>query len=258
MKFLFDMSPHGYGRVIVFTIIGTTLCISVAFAIDSYSIADGWRWGAKPINNLTIPLVLAPPLLWFLLSQQRALALAHRDLLVVASTDGLTSCLTRGAFTTLVDAYLDKVAHAPSGGALLVIDVDHFKNINDALGHQRGDEALKAVTDSIKGALRDIDLVGRLGGEEFGVFLPGAGPDQARLVGERVRTFVNRIEFYAEGVAWPISVSVGGTVAHQRASFADLYRHADSGLYAAKRNGRNRVEMRIPPPDWRPRQGLNS
>lgn len=241
-----DFSPRGWGRVVLVTALGTVLCIGVAFAIDSYSFqTHTWRWGADPLNNLVIPLVLGPPIIGLLLSRQRALAIAHEQLMVVASTDGLTSCLTRRAFTILVDAYLEKVAAQEDGreGALLVIDVDHFKVINDSFGHDRGDEALKVIARTIKGAVREIDLVGRIGGEEFSVFLPGMDVDRTTLVAERIRRAVNVAEFVPDGHKCVLSVSIGGATFNRQASFAHLYKHADERLYLAKNKGRNRVEI---------------
>jgi diguanylate cyclase (GGDEF)-like protein len=241
-----DFSPQGWGRVYLLSVLGTLGCIAAAFAIDGYSFETGaWRWGSDPWNNLFIPLVLAFPLFVLLLSRQRALAIAHHQLMIVASTDGLTSCLTRSAFTTLVDAYLEKVAAEESRreGALLVIDVDNFKSINDSFGHDRGDEALKVIASTIKGAVREIDLVGRLGGEEFSVFLPGLDPDRTAAVAERIRAAISAAEFAPDGQRCALSVSVGGATFDRDASFAQLYKHADLRLYAAKRNGRNRVEI---------------
>lgn len=241
-----DLSPTSWGRVVVLSALGTLGCIIVAFAIDSYSFETGsWRWGTQPLNNVVIPLVLAPPIIGYLLSKLRELALAHRELMVVASTDPLTQCLNRRAFTAIVDRYLDRFADRPSGnqGALLVIDVDHFKQINDRFGHDGGDEALKHVAQAIKGALRDLDVVGRIGGEEFSVLLPGVSGERASKVAERIREEVYASELQLAGEQCRMSVSVGGATFDSNASFSELYRCADQKLYAAKRNGRNRVEI---------------
>jgi diguanylate cyclase len=94
LKQCFDISATGWGRVIG---LGTLCCIVVAFAIDSYSLETGtWRWGERPLNNLVIPLVLAPPFFGYLLSKQRELALAHRELMIVASTVPLHLALIGG------------------------------------------------------------------------------------------------------------------------------------------------------------------
>ncbi|MBO6718349.1 MAG: GGDEF domain-containing protein [Rhizobiaceae bacterium] len=243
-----DFSAEGRGRVVSITALGTLVCIAVAFAIDSYSFVEGWRWGDDPLNNLIIPLVLAPPFFYFLLSKLRELAIAHRELLVISTTDSLTECFNRRAFTALVDRYLDRMMQAKEAaeGALLVIDVDHFKTVNDTFGHDTGDDALKLIAATIRKAVRETDVVGRIGGEEFGVFLPGASYALTETVAERIRTAIGMVQFAPRGDRHPLSVSVGGVTFADPSSFSELYRQADSRLYEAKRNGRNRVEIHHP------------
>lgn len=241
-----DLSSRGKARVYLLTAVGTCFCILAAFAIDSYSFETGvWRWGDKPINNLVIPLVLAPPIFFFLLGKLRELSIAHHELMNVASTDVLTSCLNRRAFTALVDGYLDRVVQQKSleSGALLVIDVDHFKNVNDSFGHDSGDVALRLIADTIKSSVREIDLVGRFGGEEFSVFMPNLDPSRTAIVADRIRIAISTVAFTPDGQPHRLSVSVGGATFDRRATFADLYRHADQRLYAAKNAGRDRVDI---------------
>jgi diguanylate cyclase len=241
-----DWSARGRARVYAFAAAGTLVCIAVALAFDSYSFTTGtWRWGADPLNNVWIPLILAPPFFCFLLSKMRQLAIAHHELLTVASTDSLTSLLNRRAFTAMVDGYLERVASGERsfGGALLIIDVDHFKQVNDCFGHECGDEALKLIADTISGVVRDIDLVGRVGGEEFCVFIPAAEPERVLLIAERIRTAVNQAAFLPGENPHQLSVSIGGVTFVTGLTFSELYRRADQRLYSAKRNGRNRVEM---------------
>jgi diguanylate cyclase len=241
-----DFSRQGKARVWVLTTLGTLVCMAVAFAIDSWDFrAGGWRLGARPLNNVLIPLVLATPFFYLLLSKLRELAIAHHELMHVASTDSLTSCLNRRAFTAMVEAYLDRVTRerAQPVGALLVIDIDHFKTINDRYGHDQGDEALKLVAGSIRSSVRDLDLVGRMGGEEFGVFLPGADKDRSATIAERIRSAISTLNFAPGGRRHAISASVGGASFKGRASFAELYRLADQRLYAAKRDGRDRIDL---------------
>lgn len=242
----FKLSARGWARVILLTIAGTLCCVVLAFTIDSYSFKEGiWRLGTSPENDVIIPLLIAPPFFFYLLSKLRQLAIAHEQLMVVASTDGLTSCFNRVAFTTLVDAYLERVDQQEKRreGALLVMDVDHFKNVNDNFGHDAGDEALKLIVQSIRSTLREVDLVGRMGGEEFSVFLPGIAPDRVFLVAERIRETVKAANFCPEGISCDLSISIGGATYVRRTSFSELYKLADKQLYDAKRNGRDRVEL---------------
>lgn len=242
-----DFSARGWGRVILWTILGTLGCIAVALYVDSFNfmtLDEAGRTRAI-LTNIFLPLALAAPMLLFLTSKLRELAIAHHELSIVASKDSLTSVLNRGAFTTLVDAYLNEVREQERGasGALLVVDADNFKAINDSLGHDRGDEALRIIARSIAGILRSADLVGRIGGEEFGVFLPGSTVLHAEVVAERIRTSIYDAEFAPDGQQRRLSVSVGGAVFDRRLPFSELFRVADQQLYAAKHSGRNRISV---------------
>jgi len=240
-----DLSPESKGRVILTTVLGTAVCMAAAVYVDSFnfSLYDAPARFRSLLTDIFLPIVLAVPLLLFFSSKLRELAIAHRRLTIYASTDGLTQVMNRAAFSTLVDAYLKDVRSAEqrAAGALLIIDADNFKAVNDRYGHDRGDMALVTIADSIKSMLRAPDLVGRLGGEEFGVFLPGANCDQAERVAERIRTSVNDANFLPDGRVHRLSVSVGGAVFEATVPFAELFRLADQQLYAAKQRGRNRV-----------------
>ncbi len=242
-----DFSPRGAGRVYLWTILGTAGCVAAAIGVDSFNFASMTEEGRLRalLFDILLPTLLAAPLLYFFTSKLRDLAIAHERLTLYASTDALTSVLNRGAFTALVEAYLAEIRQAEreTRGALLVVDADNFKSINDRFGHDRGDEALKLIAAAIKGVLRRADRVGRLGGEEFGVFLPGGTPITAEAVAERIRLSVRAAPFAPDGNPHPLSVSVGGAVFDQRLPFAELFRLADQQLYSAKQNGRNRVAV---------------
>ena len=188
---------------------------------------------------VALPVLVGGPVMLFHLIRLHQLRLANQKLQVLASTDWLTACLNRRAFTHQVT---DHLTEAPEG-AFLVIDADHFKVINDHYGHDRGDEALQLMAATIKASIRDGDLVGRIGGEEFGVFLKGANLETARIVAERIRKAIEKASFAPDGAAHPLSVSVGGAFYDGPISFSDLFRIADQKLYGAKQLGRNRVEV---------------
>jgi len=242
-----DLSPESKGRVVLTTLVGTAVCVAVAIYVDSFNfpLYDATTRFRSLLTDIFLPVGLAVPLLLFFSSKLRELAIAHRRLTVFASTDSLTQVMNRAAFSTLVDAYLKDVraAQQRTNGALLIIDADNFKAVNDHYGHDRGDEALITIAESIKSMLRAPDIVGRLGGEEFGVFLPGANRDQAERVAERIRSSVNEAPFLPDGAAYRLSVSVGGAVFETALPFADLFRIADKQLYTAKQRGRNRVAI---------------
>ena len=124
-----------------------------------------------------------------------------------------------------------------------MIDADNFKAINDLFGHEAGDEALTIIARSIRAVLRAGDLVGRMGGEEFGVYLPGVDQRGAEAIAERIRRSVNLAVFAPDDRQRTLSVSIGGAVFEGPASFSALFRIADQRLYGAKQTGRNRVTV---------------
>ena len=125
--------------------------------------------------------------------------------------------------------------------AALLVDLDHFKEINDLYGHDRGDEVLAAVGVAFKNIVRDSDFIGRYGGEEFLLLLPATNREGAIQVAEAVRHAIAAITL--PGIDRPITASVGVAVLPDDAGDAvTLFRSADRALYAAKQNGRNRVE----------------
>lgn len=241
-----DFSRRGWGRVVLWTSLGTLFCVVAAFLLDSYSFESGvWAWGTDPIKNLLIPLIIAPPLLFYLTRQQRELAIAHHELMTLAATDSLTQCLNRRAFTAIVSEHLARLSGVDeaASGALLLIDIDHFKRINDTFGHDRGDLALVEVARAVRETVRDVDAVARVGGEEFAVFLPRATRENTEAVSERIRARISQTQVGSESRPAQLSASIGAAMIPPAASFSDLYVLADRSLYAAKRAGRNRVKF---------------
>lgn len=127
--------------------------------------------------------------------------------------------------------------------SLLMLDIDHFKQINDTHGHSAGDDVLKAVAASIKGQLRNVDMVFRYGGEEFLILLSNTAREAAAMVGERLRLAAQSEEFLADGRVVGLTVSIGCSTLLPGESVESLLRRADNALYVAKREGRNRLTM---------------
>lgn len=224
---------------------GAAFCIATAFFVDSFNFPylspDAIR--RAEFTDFFVPLVLASGFIFLLMFNIRRLAIARNELAIIAATDSLTKVLNRGAFLMLVDAYL-KDARAQveqNSGALLIVDADHFKSINDQLGHNRGDEALRLIAQTIKAQLHGADIVGRIGGEEFGVFLPGANRDQTKAIAESIRRQIREADFCPEGTPWPLSVSIGGIAFQGRTTYEEIFGAADRRLYNAKASGRDRV-----------------
>ncbi|MGV3576988.1 MAG: GGDEF domain-containing protein [Devosia sp.] len=244
------MSPRAvnglqsWSSVARWTFFGPLACVVVALVYNAVVFA-----GLGPqalhramLSAVVLPLLLAVPLFFFLSMRMRSLAIMNRRLGLVARTDSLTACLNRGAFTAKVETHLSSNI-GPQTGALLIIDADNFKAINDLHGHDAGDEALTILARSIRSVLRAGDLIGRMGGEEFGVFLPGVDQGHAEQMAERVRRAVQLAQFSPRGQAYALTVSIGGAVFEGMTNFTELFHIADQRLYGAKHSGRNQAAI---------------
>jgi diguanylate cyclase (GGDEF)-like protein len=164
----------------------------------------------------------------------------------LSSRDALTGLANRRHFESVLARELDRVARAGEPALLLLLDIDHFKRVNDEHGHHAGDLVLKAVADTLLQCVRPMDTVARIGGEEFAIALPNCPPAFGPMVAERIRLRVERRKI-ALGLAEPVSVtlSVGGAFAPQwvRSNLTLWLERADKQLYRAKSQGRNRAEF---------------
>jgi diguanylate cyclase (GGDEF)-like protein len=162
---------------------------------------------------------------------------------LLSITDPLTGVYNRRSFMELADQLLARSARSNSSSALLMIDIDHFKRINDQHGHSTGDEALKAFVARIQPCLRDEDILVRFGGEEFCVLMPGADGEGALTLAERIREHVAAEPIEAEGTSIAVTVSIGIATAVKGGDFAreSLFASADRALYEAKDAGRNQT-----------------
>jgi diguanylate cyclase (GGDEF)-like protein len=162
-----------------------------------------------------------------------------RRLRALAMTDELTGVPNRRALLALLAQLLRRSSTATS---LLIMDVDHFKSINDRHGHLIGDETLRSITANLRDAVAEPAVFGRLGGEEFAVVLPATDLQQAMSIAERLRERVLRIDLSRWLGERRITVSIGvATSAPNRDSISVMLRRADAALYAAKDAGRNCV-----------------
>ncbi|MBN8506054.1 MAG: diguanylate cyclase [Burkholderiales bacterium] len=167
----------------------------------------------------------------------------------LAHTDALSGAANRRGFLQGVDVELARAQRSGAPLSLLMLDIDHFKRINDQYGHATGDVAIAELARRCAAQQRPYDLLGRLGGEEFAMLLPGADADTACRVAERVREQVQALPVPAPGLAEALHMTVSiGVAAWQAGDDADtLLARADAALYAAKQAGRNRVVRAEPP-----------
>jgi diguanylate cyclase (GGDEF)-like protein len=173
---------------------------------------------------------------------------AQENLRFKASHDALTSLWNRGAIIELLERELSRARREDTSVGILLMDIDHFKKINDTRGHLIGDEVLRALTGHLKTEIRSYDSLGRYGGEEFLVLLPGCDTAKLAAKAEQLRQVVDRSPIDTSVGPVPATISIGGMASAEcpHAGLNDLLRAADVALYRAKMAGRNRVKMAGP------------
>lgn len=193
-----------------------------------------------------------------ILDLQNQLLATQQELKKMAQVDYLTQIFNRRAIITALKKEILRAKREKLPLSVAMLDIDHFKQINDNHGHQKGDLVLKECVQRIKGVLRDYDQVGRFGGEEFLLILPHATGEQALAICQRIKDSIANTPFLAGSIEIPCTVSLGVTDMHlschfkksekndesQISSVIDcLIRAADKALYLAKNKGRNRVTL---------------
>lgn len=160
--------------------------------------------------------------------------------------DPLTGLSNRRQFHTAVERAIDVIARAGEPALLLMLDIDHFKKVNDTYGHQAGDTVLQAIAHTLQSSIRPMDTVARLGGEEFAILLPNCQPTYGVTVAERIRAQIEAMHIsISPATQIQITMSIGGAFAHEwvRTTTALWLERADMQLYMAKQSGRNRVML---------------
>ncbi len=167
-------------------------------------------------------------------------------LVTISSKDPLTGLANRRSFDLALARELDRVARSGEPALLLTLDIDHFKRVNDTHGHSAGDLAIKAVAGALLDSVRPMDLVARVGGEEFSIILPNCPSPFGETVAERIRRRVeSTVVDIGLGLTVQVTVSIGGAFAPQwvRSTPAIWTERTDQQLYRAKAHGRNLVRL---------------
>ena len=230
---LYFMSPATFGRGILNIAVLLLPLNACAVLIQQVVLGPD---ALHPLEIMTITTLVGLPFMaggQMIGAQQYEL---HQRLVHLANTDTLTRLPNRGAFMRAAGGAL-----ARNGGVLLLLDADHFKKINDNYGHATGDQCLLAIADMLSGLVRGSDILGRVGGEEFAIFLPQTTMPHATKVGERIAAGFS----IPAGGASPlrVTISVGAAIAEPHMTLDEVLRDADIALYRAKSLGRARLEV---------------
>ena len=194
------------------------------------------------IFNLTVVFCMFSYLaLFYVVTVTRA----HRSLARMATTDSLTGLFNRRHMIELTEKELARHHRSPSNLTLMLMDIDHFKHVNDQHGHDIGDRVLDAVSLVLKNSMREQDFIGRWGGEEFLAVLPETDLDQAAVSAERIRKAIQALVIDSDGDKVSVTLSIGITQYRAQEALSNAIARADRALYEGKSAGRNRVEVAL-------------
>jgi diguanylate cyclase len=222
----------------------------VLVGVEAMVVAYYWDAGSERLTfELAMSAVIATtvglPVILYVVSQHERLRLLSERLTYLSSTDQMTGLLNRQTFVERLGMHFHGRGREKSCGVVAYVDADHFKRLNDRYGHALGDKVIQLLAQHIRGATRKGDLCGRLGGEEFGIFLAGASLEEAGTIAERLRRQVNASERELAIPGLSISVSIGIAAHKPGDSALQTMQEADRSLYAAKNEGRNAVVIEL-------------
>jgi len=204
--------------------------------------------GVAAYLAVAVALVVTLPLASWLVD---LLLRVHRDeqeMRSLASYDSLTGLLSRHAFFDNTNNYVSLAKREQKTFSVLIIDLDHFKQINDRYGHPAGDAVLKLFADVVNSVARRSDIIGRLGGEEFGMVLPSTTASEALEFAERLHQAIDKavLKFNGSAIRYTVSVGLAEYDTDPAVSIDDLLARADQALYRAKQSGRNQTAIYNP------------
>lgn len=230
-------------------VIITAIAAAAALGVTSLAVAalnvQGFDLNTEiaAILAVCVTLAVAPPIAWFLIDLLLGIYHLEQKMRSLASYDSLTGLLSRHAFLDSANNYVSLSRREKNPFSVLIIDLDHFKSINDRFGHPAGDAILKLFADVANSVARRSDIIGRLGGEEFAMVLPSTSTDEALEFSERLHGAINKAVLKFDGAAIRYTASIGLTQfdIESEDSIDDLLARADLALYQAKQAGRNQT-----------------
>lgn len=242
LSYLEEVFEHKRDKVVKYAIAPTDLLMMPIDSIESMG-AESENWFEAILRYVPQSTAHGPRVIWSVRDVTRT-HLLEQELKTLSETDELTEILNRRAFFSGLDSALRRAQKQQVPLACLMIDIDHFKEINDQVGHLSGDEVIKHVAQICKQVVRGSDYLGRLGGEEFGVVLSHTNAIDAYDVAERIRESIATTECQVEGHAIHPTVSIGiAEVNPSITSSKGLLIQADKAMYYSKQTGRNQVTL---------------
>jgi diguanylate cyclase (GGDEF)-like protein len=263
----YPIIPHGLPGLIILIAAGATFwLVNYALVVGAVILSDPHKSARQALGDLGDQVVVAASLglgvaltamlawePWLVAVLMITVIALHRALLLphfqqAARTDSKTGLLTPGFWHEVAGKELERAHRLTVSLGVLMLDLDHFKSFNDRMGHLVGDQLLRAVADELRHETRPYDLVGRFGGEEFVMLLPGVGSAEVEHVADRIRQRISRLSVEISGhdgrpvVVGGLSVSIGAAVSPENGREIDqLLLAADGALMAAKEAGRDQV-----------------
>ena len=228
--------------ITLFSVAASALITLICFSFLSPSVytSSAFLWGLSIFS----PLIIAPFMSFSLMQLIFELEAARKLAFSLSIHDGMTGIYNRRHFMAMADSEFAKAIRYDLPLSIIMIDADHFKQINDSFGHKAGDGVLQAITKSIQSCLRSGDILARYGGEEFVLLMPYTDHKGALEVGERIRHAIASKPVLCDGgVSIPVTVSMGiSAMSRDIVSVEELLKRSDLALYRAKDNGRNQVQ----------------
>ncbi len=231
--------------------LGTTILITLASVIFTQVIrslillrANSDISDPGKISSFVSPLILAPIFSWFFVGQLLKVNELEKQMRELAAYDSMTNLYNRGACLLALENTSRQIKRAQTDLVVLYIDLDHFKNINDTYGHDVGDMVIKCFANYLKKSLRESDIIGRIGGEEFLVGLPGLGLESGKIVAEKLRNGIaNNPIAMDDNTTIYTTISIGMSIYRhtEEINLREILKKADIALYNAKNSGRNMV-----------------
>ena len=226
------LSEHGMGTCMDAPMIHNGVCIG------TLNVADQRKYH----YTLQQAILLQSLATWLALNIK--LHLQVQEMAVLASTDELTGTFNRRVFVQESNQTMQHFSHTRVPFTIGILDIDHFKQLNDCYGHTAGDHVLKKMTKKIRSVLRDEDFLARIGGEEFAIILPACLGDEAMRVFKRICSTIEAMEVHYEQEVLCFTVSIGvAEIGKHDADAEDVFKRADKALYCAKQAIRNPIHF---------------